>query len=227
MHLLGHATSSPKQANAPEHGIEGAILYLAPAKQSGYNACASSTEGCRNACLYFSGRGGMTRTQQARIRKTKMFFEERNKFLDLLVKDIASVEAIKKNFQPVIRLDGTSDLRWERFGFMEDFPNIQFYDYTKHKNRKNIPNNYDLTFSRSEESTTKDIDRALDNGMNVSVVFEKELPETWHGLQVIDGTENDWRFRDPKPCIVGLTAKGSKGKRDTSGFVILNNLKNW
>ena len=63
--------------------------------------------------------------------------------------------------------------------------------------------------------------------MNVSVVFEKELPQTWHGLQVIDGTENDWRFRDPKPCIVGLTAKGSKGKRDTSGFVILNNLKNW
>ena len=222
MHLLGHASSSPKQANAPQHGIEGAILYLAPAEQSGYNACASSTEGCRNACLYFSGRGGMTRTQEARIRKTKMFFEERDKFLDLLVKDIASVErrAIKKNLQSVIRLDGTSDLRWERFGFMEDFPNIQFYDYTKHKTRKNIPENYDLTFSRSEESTTKDLDTALNNGMNIAVVFQKELPETWYGLPVIDGTLNDWRFRDPNPCIVGLLAKGS-AKKDTSGFVVI------
>ena len=129
MHLLGHSSSSPKQANAPEHGIEGAILYLAPAEQSGYNACASSTEGCRSACLYFAGRGGMTRTQEARIRKTKMFFEERNKFLDLLVKDIASVErrAIKKNFLPVIRLDGTSDLRWERFIiFWNIFPVLMF-----------------------------------------------------------------------------------------------------
>ena len=164
----------------------------------------------------------MTRTQEARIRKTKMFFEERDKFLDLLVKDIASVErrAIKKNLQPVIRLDGTSDLRWERFGFMEDFPNIQFYDYTKHKTRKNIPENYDLTFSRSEESTTKDIDTALNNGMNIAVVFQKELPETWYGLPVIDGTLNDWRFRDPNPCIVGLLAKGS-AKKDTSGFVVI------
>ena len=222
MHLLGHATSSPKQANAPQHGIEGAILYLAPAEQSGYNICASSTAGCRGACLYFSGRGQMTRTQEARIRKTKMLFENREKFLDLLVKDIASVErrAIKKNLKPVIRPNGTSDERWERFGFMEDFPNIQFYDYTKHKNRKNIPENYHLTFSRSEESTTKDLDTALNNGMNLAVVFQKELPDTWYGLPVIDGTINDWRFWDPSPCIVGLTAKGSKGKKDTSGFII-------
>lgn len=222
MHLLGHSSSSPKQAGAEKYGIEGAILYLAPAEQSGYNTCASSTEGCRGACLYFSGRGGMTRTQEARIRKTKMFFEERDKFLDLLVKDIASVErrAIKKNLQSVIRLDGTSDLRWERFGFMEDFPNTQFYDYTKHKTRKNIPENYDLTFSRSEESTTKDLDTALNNGMNIAVVFQKELPETWYGLPVIDGTLNDWRFRDPNPCIVGLLAKGS-AKKDTSGFVVI------
>ena len=222
MHLLGHAPSSPQQANAPLYKIEGGILYLAPAEQSGYNACASSTEGCRNACLYFAGRGGMDKTQQARIRKTIMFFEEREKFLELLVDDIAGVErrALKKNFKPVIRLDGTSDLRWERFGFMDDFPNVQFYDYTKHKNRKNTPENYHLTFSRSEVSTTEDIDTALGNGMNVSVVFGNELPDTWHGLPVIDGTVNDWRFWDPSPCIVGLIAKGSKGKKDRSGFVV-------
>ena len=69
-------------------------------------------------------------------------------------------------------------------------------------------------------STTEDIDTALGNGMNVSVVFGNELPDTWHGLPVIDGTVNDWRFWDPSPCIVGLIAKGSKGKKDRSGFVV-------
>tara|TARA_R100000781_G_scaffold83709_2_gene51539 strand:- start:5007 stop:5465 length:459 start_codon:yes stop_codon:yes gene_type:complete len=151
-----------------------------------------------------------------------MYFEQREKFLDWLVKDIASVErrAIKKNLDPVVRLNGTSDIRWERHEFMYGLPDVQFYDYTKHRNRKDIPENYQLTFSRSEESTTKDLDTALNNGMNIAVVFQKELPETWYGLPVIDGTLNDWRFRDPNPCIVGLLAKGS-AKKDTSGFVVI------
>ena len=221
MKLLGFADSSPKLKGAEADGIEGAIMYLASHTQSGFNVCASATKGCADVCLMVQGRGRMDSVRNARIRKTRMYFEQRDQFLEWLVKDIASVErrAIKKNLDPVVRLNGTSDIRWELHEFMKDFPDVQFYDYTKHRNRKDLPENYQLTFSRSEESTTKDLDTALNNGMNIAVVFQKELPETWYGLPVIDGTLNDWRFRDPNPCIVGLVAKGS-AKKDMSGFVI-------
>ena len=62
------------------------------------------------------------------------------------------------------------------------------------------------------------MEQALSNGMNVAAVFN-ELPSEWMGLPVIDGDLNDLRFKDPRPCIVGLLAKGS-AKKDDSGFVI-------
>jgi len=101
---------------------------------------------------------------------------------------------------------------------MELFPEVQFYDYTKHPNRKNIPVNYHLTFSRAEDND-EDIKQALKNGLNIAVVFEKYLPETFMGLPVIDGDKNDLRFLDPVNSIVGLVAKG-KAKKDETGFVI-------
>jgi hypothetical protein len=45
------------------------------------------------------------------------------------------------------------------------------------------------------------------------------LPETFHGLKVIDGDKDDLRFLDPKGVIVGLIAKGDAIHDDT-GFVI-------
>jgi hypothetical protein len=125
---------------------------------------------------------------------------------------------------PVFRLNGTSDIRWETIpvgGYatiMEMFPTVQFYDYSKLPNRKNIPANYHLTFSRSESNDTHVV-TAMENGMNVAVVFDK-MPETYAGRTVIDGTETDLRFLDGKSVIVGLEAKG-QAKKDTSGFVVL------
>ena len=40
------------------------------------------------------------------------------------------------------------------------------------------------------------------------------------GFQVIDGDKHDLRHLDPKGCVVGLSPKGLKAKRDTSGFVL-------
>ena len=56
-------------------------------------------------------------------------------------------------------------------------------------------------------------------GMNVAVVFKKELPDTYFGKKVINGDDTDLRFLDEKNVIVGLKAKG-KAKKDTSGFVV-------
>jgi hypothetical protein len=167
------------------------ILHLAPFWQSGYNACPMASEGCAAACLNTAGLGGIIKVgettndiQEARVRKTKMFFEQRDEFMTQLVKDIKSAikMAEKRNYTPVFRLNGTSDIRWENVpvaGFdnvMTMFPNIRFYDYTKIPNRRDIPSNYHLTFSRSE-SNENHVLTALQNNMNVAVVFRRGGPK--------------------------------------------------
>lgn len=202
------------------------IMHLAPSTLSGYNTCPMASAGCASACLNTAGRGRFTATQEARIRKTKWFFENRDAFMFQLVKDIEAAirKANREGMTPVFRLNGTSDIRWETVsvgGFrnvMEVFPNVQFYDYTKLTNRRDIPANYHLTFSRSESNDAY-VSLMMDAGYNVAVVFDA-MPETYLGRKVIDGTETDLRFLDEKGVIVGLLAKG-KAKKDTSGFTIL------
>ena len=203
------------------------IMHLAPSTLSGYNTCPMASEGCAAACLNTAGRGRFTAIQEARIRKTRWFFENRDSFMAQLVKDIRAAirKAEREGFVPVFRLNGTSDIRWETVAveghrnIMAMFPQVQFYDYTKLPNRRDIPSNYHLTFSRSE-SNELDALRILANGeMNVAVVFD-ELPTKWAGVKVIDGTETDLRFLDEQSVVVGLVAKG-KAKKDNSGFTIL------
>jgi hypothetical protein len=198
------------------------ILHFAPATLSGFQVCPMASEGCTDACLNTSGRGRFASIQEARIRKTRWFFEDRESFMDALVKDIHAAirKADRENMIPVFRLNGTSDIRWETvsvWGYrnvMELFPQVQFYDYTKIPNRRDLPANYHLTFSRSESN-----EHMIPQNMNVAVVFDT-LPDTFMGRTVIDGTDTDLRFLDPQGVVVGLLAKG-KAKKDTSGFVIL------
>jgi len=145
-------------------------MFHAPPVCTGNQVCPSATPGCSKECLYFQGRGRMSKVQEARIRKTRMFFENRAEFMVDLAKDIASIvrRADKNNLKPCVRLNGTSDIRWERFGIMGQFPDVTFYDYTKHTNRKRLPKNYSLTFSRSETTTHDEWCKAIDDGMNVA-----------------------------------------------------------
>ena len=203
-------------------GYQTYIMHLAPSTLSGYNTCPMASNGCASACLNTAGRGRFTAIQEARIRKTRWFFENREDFMYTLVKDIKAAirKAEREGFIPVFRLNGTSDIRWETVSvldyrnIMEMFPNVQFYDYTKLPNRRDIPANYHLTFSRSESN-----EHLIPQGMNVAVVFDS-LPDVWMGRKVIDGTETDLRFLDEQNVVVGLLAKG-KAKKDTSGFTIL------
>jgi len=218
--LLG--ISNTKTLKGESLGYRTYIMHLAPGMLSGFQVCASASSGCLKACLNLSGMGKFSNVQDARIAKTKLFFEDRGAFLDKLVKEIqAAVKSSKKaGLIPVFRLNGTSDIRWENIpvrgyrNLFQLFPDIQFYDYTKHSNRKNIPDNYHLTFSRSETNE----DQILTVTYNTAVVFES-LPTTYLGLPVVDGTETDLRFLDPQGVIVGLVANG-EGKKDTSGFVV-------
>jgi hypothetical protein len=218
--LLG--ISNTKTSKGEKQGYRTYIMHLAPGMLSGFQVCASASAGCLFACLNLSGMGKFSNVQAARIAKTKLFFQDRQTFMDKLVKEIhAAIKSAKKaGLIPVFRLNGTSDIRWENqtvWGYnnvMELFPDIQFYDYTKHSNRKNIPSNYHLTFSRSETNE----DQILTVTYNTAVVFET-LPTTYMGLPVVDGTETDLRFLDPQGVIVGLVVNG-QGKKDTSGFVV-------
>ena len=224
---------NPKTMKGEEQGYLTFILHLAPANVSGYQTCPKATEGCKAACLNTAGRGGMFKPvgtnviQEARKRKTRVFFENRVEFMNLLMEDIQRgiKYAEKRGFIPVFRLNGTSDIAWEKIrvgqyrNIMEAFPTVQFYDYTKILGRKNLPANYSLTFSRAE-SNEMDTRLAASAGMNVAVVFStKVLPAVYLGRQVFNGDESDLRFLDPKGVVVGLYAKG-RAKKDTSGFVV-------
>jgi hypothetical protein len=201
-------------------------LHLAPSTLSGRNVCPNASEGCAAACLNTAGRGMMKMVQEARINKTNKFFDNKYEFVLQLVKDIqAGIRfATRKQMEVCFRLNLTSDIRWEKYGIMQEFSKHQFYDYTKSKQRmkdflsRDMPRNYHLTFSRDETTDTDFIKEVIKKGGNVAVVFD-EIPKTWEGMPVVSGDDHDLRFTDPHGKIIGLVAKG-KAKHDDSGFVV-------
>jgi len=141
-------------------------------------------------------------------------------------------QAAKADMVPVFRLNGTSDIAFEKYSVVrngveyknifEAFSEVTFYDYTKILGRKiTAINNYSLTFSAAD-GNDNDVTKAIVQGYNIATVFgiKKTLPmpEAYNGLPVFNGDESDLRFLDPKGVVVGLYAKG-KAKKDTSGFV--------
>jgi hypothetical protein len=213
------STGNPKTLKGTGKGYAVGILHLAPATFSSYNTCPNHTTECFNNCLFFSGRGAMRKTQDARLRKTHAFFEDRANFLCQLKTDINQLfyNALAENLDTVIRLNGTSDIRWEAYGIPQAMPDIQFYDYTKIFNRKNVPPNYHLTYSFSG-TNLKECQAALANGMSVAVPFINP-PPMWQGYPVIDGDDDDLRFLTPGPVVFALRPKGTLRKNITSNFL--------
>ena len=201
-----------------------AIMYLAPHKLSGVNVCPMAEQaGCVEGCLNSAGMGKFSNVQKARIAKTAWFNLDPVGFVDALKRDIERFAswAIRKDLTPTIRLNGTSDIRWERYGVPQAFPELTFYDYTKLHNRKGMPDNYSLTWSYSGASAAYSdrLSGVIKSGMNAAAVFRNRLPATFKGVPVVDGDKHDLRFLDPLGVIVGLKAKG-KAVTDQSGFVI-------
>ena len=235
-HVLGIA--SAKTRKGEPLGYLTGICYLAPATEAGipgFNACPWAGN-CKNVCLYSAGRGAFNSVQKARINKTKFFHQDREGFLNQARKDIKALvrKATRTGMKPCIRLDGTSDIgiallqsKATGLSLVQEFPSIQFYDYTKSFSRMRkfleggFPPNYHLTFSYDGSSNIEDSVKVLRRRGNVAVVFRKELPSLWIGYEVVDGDLHDLRFQDPndRGYIIGLKAKG-KAKNDRSGFVV-------
>jgi hypothetical protein len=238
--LLGLDTNA-KTIKGEKYGIKTAILYLVPSIGSGFNLCAmAELARCAGPCLFSAGRGAMSNVMLSRLRKTLYFLQYRELFMAQLSAEIAAlaVKAMRQDFKLVVRLNGTSDIRFENIAFsdatgayrniMTAYPDVQFYDYTKIANRRNIPANYDLTFSYSgAPEYAPFVQRAVANGERIAVVFRNRAivdamlanGETFLGLPVVDGDDSDIRHLDPKGAVVALYAKG-KARHDTSGFVV-------
>ena len=230
MPILNNGNS--KTIKGEKYGWRTYGIHLSPNSVSGYNVCFDATEGCIEACLDTAGRGAMPSVQNARTNKTKRFFEDRKGFLTDLWKEVNSAvkSAKRKELKFCMRPNLTSDLPWESIKFngkslMNAFDEHTFYDYTKSLKRftrflnGEFPTNYHLTFSRSEETPDDLVIALCKSGGNVAVVFRNHLPETWLGFELLNGDENDLRFKDKKGCIVGLVEKGL-AKKDLSGFVV-------
>ena len=226
------STANPKIQKGTKLGYLSFILHLAPADLSGKEVCPKRTAGCTAACLNTAGRGGMFKKgentnmiQKARIRKTQEFFTNRDAFMLQLIKDVklGIKQATKLGLTPCFRLNGTSDLSWEKYkvdgkNIFELFPDVQFYDYTKVLGRKVADyKNYHLTFSAADGNDA-DVDKAIAQNMNVTVVFDK-IPAEYKGKEVFNADDTDLRFLDPKGVVLGLKAKG-RAKKDRTGFVV-------
>ena len=242
MSLLAISSDS-KTVKGQKYGYMTGILYLAPFNLSGTNLCPMAEKAkCFEACLNTAGRGVMNSVQKGRLRKATLFNNDPQSFMMQLVKDIRALirKADREGFIPLVRLNGTSDIRWENISFVDIknrsygkyghkkvtifqlFPRLQFYDYTKISNRKNIPENYDLTYSYSGvEGYQKYVNIAVSNYMRVAVVFRdrERIPATFLDMECIDGDDSDLRHLDPSGVVVALYAKG-RAKKDNSGFVV-------
>jgi hypothetical protein len=233
---LLNVDANAKTVKGQDKGFLTGILYLAPGNLSGKQVCPMASPGCLAACLNTAGRGAFTTTQTARIKKTKYYFAERDAFMAQLHKEIGALirKAERMDLLPCVRLNGTSDIVWERVpvagqnNIMDCYPALPFYDYTKRHNRRDLPGNYHLTFSLAENNAEHAY-RAFSNGLNVAIVYRNDIPRhgtigpsatygLHHCAPVLDGTEHDLRFLDTRGHIVGLCAKG-RARYDTSGFI--------
>jgi hypothetical protein len=171
---------------------------------------------------------------EGRIKKTKLFFEERDYFMNWIISEITTAKnkAEKLGYTFSVRLNNTSDISPEMFklkidgkekNLMELFPDVTFYDYTKVPSRHLLLDkykNYDLTFSYSGENLDE-CHTMLGKGVRIAVVFRKKLPETFWGREVIDGDLYDMRYHDKKDIIIGLKYKTTRTKvSEKSKFVV-------
>lgn len=231
---------SPKAVKAQKYGFLNAIHYMAPYKLSGKNLCPHASQGCIALCLgWESGQAAIVASDEvinsvraSRIRKAQRFMTERKLYMLDVYQSVllAQRKADKLGLKLVIRLNGSTDIAWEGVKVIDKnlfdmFPDVQFVDYTKSYKRMvafcagKLPANYHLTFSRTEANET-DCASILAMGGTVAAVFAGKLPASYLGATVIDGDKHDLIQLAPKGCIIGLSPKGRKAKRDSSGFVV-------
>lgn len=231
-----------KTVKGEDLGYITAIRYLAPANESGTNVCPNAGE-CAKVCLYTAGRGAFAQVKDARIRKTLWRLQDRAGHLAAAAGEIRAAvkRAAKAGKTLAVRVNGTSDLSADALTLAREFPQVQFYDYTKNVGVMRqyidgaLPTNYHLTLSYDPSTVPLAtvqglaLHAALTGGraFGVAVCFttkrSADLPTVWEGMPVLDGDTHDLRFLDTSTAqvwIVGLRAKGAARKPELSTFTV-------
>jgi hypothetical protein len=192
--------------------------------------------------------GIFPRIMQARIEKTKWFFNDRKAFLAQLNKELASAnrKCGKLGKIGLIRLNTFSDIAWENILNLKQYTNLRFYDYTKSIDRaersvrgdvryvhENGERFYRLCYSANENTDMNRMDALIRSGGNVAVVFgdikyrnaknKGAMHSLWRGFPVVDGDSTDDRYNDPAGHVVGLRLKGNnkmRGSAVAAGFAM-------
>lgn len=239
--MMTKENSNPKLAKLgrPTAALYSTLsLSLAPADMAGIDLCPMRSAACTAGCLgHNSGhsamgvgaannRAVMTMVRRARIARTvALFGSDLFSSHNALQSITAEIEAFvkrcrKRGVLPAVRMNAFSDIVWEKVWpeLFTRFPMVTFYDYTKIPARMygELPRNYSLTFSRSETNEAHAIAMLQNTESNVAIVFgvknPADMPTTWNGFRVIDGTADDMRFLDDPNIIVGLSWKGPTSK---------------
>lgn len=231
---LGSVAHSSKLMHSYEKGIATYAIYLASSDLSGFNVCPNDKH-CREHCLCSAGRArmdittGKNKILTSRIKKTRLFFLNREYFVRMMIDEIKLNKVIAEidQMEFSVRLNATSDINIEDFTYngkniLQHFPEVQFYDYTKvfkYLELSKKYSNYDLTYSYNGYNSVS-CKKALNDGFRVAVVFENKLPMMHMGFNVIDGDKYDARYLDNKNSIVGLKFKITASSVKNNKFTI-------
>lgn len=209
--------SNHKTPKGEAAGYLTAILYLAPhTSGGGATLCPHSTNDCRAMCLAGAGMSGLPRQLEAKRRRTQMFNDERADFLDRLSGDIGRLKEIAadEGLTPALRLNGSSDVLWERQAWLWAGLGVQRYDYTKIPlHLRHADPGYHLTYSYMGPQDAARAVAYLAAGHSVAVVVPSDLKDELlsrpdHRWRLVDGDEHDLRFLDPTGSLVLLKPKG-------------------
>lgn len=103
------------------------ILHLSPANTSGQNLCPGAGN-CAKICLHFAGNPVyMAGKGAARIRRSQAFSANPQAFLELLALAIIDKrDPMAPSDRMAVRLNGTSDIVWEKIPFLVTFELSQY-----------------------------------------------------------------------------------------------------
>ena len=225
--------TNPKTDKSDKRGeFLTAIQYLTPSDK----LCPfAAVAGCNlpGVCLFHTGNPVYKKgKEKARQQRTELYQNDRPEYKRQLVKELSAFvrRCERLNLLPACRLNGTSDVVWEKVfpEIFSMFPMVQFYDYTKIAKRVgvdwNLPSNYNLTLSYYRAIRTECFDY-LERGGRVAIVFggygrSRQLPSAYCGYGVEDGDTHDLTFIRNTGEWIGLRAKGNVMKSNQSGMVV-------
>lgn len=200
--------------------------------------CAYATPQCLSGCITWTGNGGLfPSVRKARARRTRDFFRSPEVYTSILVADV--LRASSEFPHLAVRLNGTSDIRWEDYFPFDKFVDkrITFYDYTKHpldERNTSIPNYHLVQSFDGTPFGAKICIEALSKDRKVAVVFDDDQPlpptytfdqKTWY--RVVDGDIHDLVYYHDPGVVIGLRykqdarpkSKGRTKKEDLGTFV--------